>query len=249
MNNNFFLRSSCMHCYLISVCAYGHLVVCVCRMSIRHCGNCGISDLTLYSCACCKRAFYCGYRCQRAAWGAHKDVCLPELISTADDDRHGGNVDVAGGGAGGAAGGAVGATPAYMLYARPSPGMVASLTCIPCSVRSTTGKFRRISPESFEQHTQGNYHALSLFMCDLPVESATEPMQEIEEEMQDVEEEHKSRARNAIERLVDGARADMAAIVANRRREHVSDFCGPCTNEDCQDSQVYPHCMCECPRS
>ncbi|KDQ59735.1 hypothetical protein JAAARDRAFT_56703 [Jaapia argillacea MUCL 33604] len=30
---------------------------------------------SLSTCAACKMAFYCSHQCQRASWGAHKEVC------------------------------------------------------------------------------------------------------------------------------------------------------------------------------
>eukprot|EP00741_Cyanophora_paradoxa_P003746 tig00000093_g3641.t1 len=42
---------------------------------VQACGNCGRSGDGLMRCGACRQAHYCGERCQRAHWGAHKAAC------------------------------------------------------------------------------------------------------------------------------------------------------------------------------
>jgi hypothetical protein len=49
---------------------------------VRACGGCGAAAASLRSCSRCEAAYYCNISCQRAAWPAHRRLCVRPPPST-----------------------------------------------------------------------------------------------------------------------------------------------------------------------
>jgi len=56
-------------------------------LEVLRCDHCGQTIQRLLRCAACRRAFFCGRECQRAAWPRHREVCGVRSSTTADDAR------------------------------------------------------------------------------------------------------------------------------------------------------------------
>ena len=49
------------------------------------CANCGVADVALFACSCCKQTFYCSKICQTNDWRkSHKATCKRPFVQPND---------------------------------------------------------------------------------------------------------------------------------------------------------------------